>query len=306
VPWWFTPDVTTWAKSADEPSGLRPKHWVVDTTGTEWLRKESLSWRPTELAVEALTLELARRCGYPVAYGTCCTWLAGDQVVRGFISRKFQDAMEAQTSGGELIARHMDLPADLSSQEAEQQRRIKTTIAVTRTALEEQQQQYGVDLIGPFLRMLVFDAWIGNGDRHSANWAILVRSELHRSSCRLAPMYDTAGCLLANLTDATIETRFRHGLEDEAIDRYITKCRSGFGDGEQEPGILHSQLLESVRRWAEWQDSAPGLVSFFSNNLTMVDGVLDEVPDSWLSVRRKQLIRRLLVGRVKMLQGLTS
>jgi len=147
-----------------------------------------------------------------------------------------------------------------------------------------------VKLIDPFVRMLVFDAWIGNGDRHSANWAILVRSELHGSACRLAPMYDTAGCLLAELTDETIEQRFRKGMEDDAVDRYIAKCGSGFGDGVSLTGLTHARMLDEVRRWPEWQKCAPGLVAFFSNNLAMVDGVLEEVPDEWLSSRRKQLI----------------
>jgi hypothetical protein len=146
-----------------EPIGLRPKHWVTDATGTEWLRKQALTWRPAELAVEALTLELARRCGYSVAYGSCCTWQENGQTMRGFVSRKFQDPMEAQASGGEFVG--------------------------------------GA-------------AW--NGQR----------------------------------------------------------C-------------------------------APGLVAFFSNNLAMVESVLEAVPDDWLSARRKQLIGRVLVGGVKMLQGLT-
>lgn len=118
-------------------------------------------------------------------------------------------------------------------------------------------------------------------------------------------MYDTAGCLLANLGDDAIEQRFRKGMEEDALKRYAEKCGSGFGDGTSEPGITHARLLDGVREWPEWQKCAPSLISFFSNNLTMVDKVLEEVPDEWLSSRRKQLIGRLLVGRVKMLQGLT-
>ncbi len=306
MPWWYTPDVTAWTKSAEEPLGLRPKHWVIDATGTEWLRKEPLSWRPSELAVEALTLELARRCGFPVAFGTCCTWQVAGQVVRGFVSRKFQDSLESQTTGGQLIAPLIGLPDDLTPDDAEHQRRVRTTLALTRTVLEDQQRRYSVELIRPFLRMLVFDGWIGNGDRHSANWGILVRSALHGSACRLAPMYDTAGCLLANLREDSIDGRFRTGQEDEALGRYLAKCPSGFGDGERAPGVLHASLLESLRGWPEWPEVAPPLVSFFSNNLAMVDSVLEEVPDDWLSARRKQLIRRLLGGRVKMLVGLTT
>ena len=233
VRWWFTPDVTNWIKTADEVIGLREKLWVVDSLGALWLRKKPLSWRATELAIEAFTLELARRCGYGVAFGRCCTWKTEDGVIRGFVSRKFHDTTEEQSIGGLLLAPKLDLPADLAPDVVEARRRAWSTIELTREVLREQEVRYRVDLVAPFLRMLVFDAWIGNGDRHSANWAILVRGSLHGSGCRLAPMYDTAGCLLADLTDETVERRFGAGMEDAAVQRYVEKCRSGLGTGWQ-------------------------------------------------------------------------
>jgi hypothetical protein len=300
--WWFAPDVTSWAKSADESMGRRPKQWVLDPTGTEWLRKEPLSWRASELAIEATTLELARRCGYPVAFGTCCTWRREDgDVVRGFVSRKFQEGVEEQTTGGQLIATRVTLPEDLNNEQSERMLRVKTTPELTREVLLEEQRRYSVDLIRPFVRMLVFDAWIGNVDRHSANWAILVRNRLHGSACRLAPMYDTAGCLLAELKEETVQARFANPVEMTALKGYIAKCPSGFGDGRSTPNMPHETLLDTLQTWPEWQECAPALISFFSNNLAMVDSVLKDVPDGWLTPRRKQLIRQLLEGRGKML-----
>src|SRR5262249_14073488 len=160
-----------------------------------------------------------------------------------FVSRKFHDTTEQQFVGGQLLAPRMDIPADLPPDVVEARRRALSTIELTRSVLIEQGTRYHADLINPFLRMLVFDAWIGNGDRHSANWAILVRGSLHGSACRLAPMYDTAGCLLADLKDETVERRFAPSLEDAAVQRYVEKCRSGFGDGAAEPGILQRDLL---------------------------------------------------------------
>jgi hypothetical protein len=65
----------------------------------------------------------------------------------------------------------------------------------------------------------------------------------------------------------------------------------------------HETLLDTLQTWPEWQKCAPALISFFSNNLAMVDSVLKDVPDGWLTLRRKQLIRQLLEGRGKMLLG---
>lgn len=226
--------------------------------------------------------------------------------MRGFVSRRFHDETEQQTTGAQLLQDVIDLPSDLSDDEAEDRRRVSITVALTRDVLTAQEQRYQVDLLRPFVRMLVFDAWIGNGDRHSANWAILVRRALHGSACRLAPMYDTAGCLLAEMKDDVVAAKFGSGDENEALARYISKCRSGFGDGHENPGIPHKDLLEQVRLWPEWKEVAPPLIQFFSDNLAVVEDLLRAIPDDWLSPRRRHLIRRLLEGRVKMLQGLAT
>jgi hypothetical protein len=302
--WWFTPDTTSWIKTAEETIGRREKLWVIDSFGASWLRKCAVPDRASELAVEAFTLELAQRCGYEVAFGRCCTWHTEDgSVARGFVSRKFHGAAEQQTIGGQLLASVLELPADLSPAEVEAQRRALSTIELTREVLRAQEKRYHVELIRPFLRMLVFDAWIGNGDRHSANWAILVRSELHGSACRLAPMYDTAGCLLAELIDRTVANRFCAAQEATALCRHIEMCRSGFGDGTKAPGILHRDLLGKLQQWPEWRDVAVPMISFFSNNLPLASELLEEIPAEWLSDQRKHLARRLLELRVKMLQG---
>jgi hypothetical protein len=229
--------------------------------------------------------------------------------MRGFLSRRFHDTTEEQTVGATLLAAEIGeagLPSDLSSDAAEDRRRVMSTLELARTVLKKQEQRYGVALLRPFLGMLVFDAWIGNGDRHSANWAILVRGPLHGSVCRLAPMYDTAGCLLANLTDESVQSKFGSGDETSAIAHYIAKCPSGFGDGVDDPGILHANLVEKLRRWPEWSEIAPPLISFFSKSLGIADALLMEVPTDWWSERRKQLVRRLLEGRVNMLAGPSS
>lgn len=54
-----------------------------------------------------------------------------------------------------------------------------------------------------FARMVAFDAWIGNGDRHQDNWSVLLPED--ESRCRLAPMYDPAACLGTELQDGHLQ-----------------------------------------------------------------------------------------------------
>jgi hypothetical protein len=52
-------------------------------------------------------------------------------------------------------------------------------------------------------------------------------------------------------------------MEDAALQRYVDKCRSVFGDGVAESGIHHRDLLERLRKWPEWKEIAAPQIEFF-------------------------------------------
>jgi hypothetical protein len=302
VTWWEVVDVSEWPELQGEPRGLRAKQWVTDPSGQPWLRKGIRGWdkvaggsRPTECAIEAFTLELARRCGFDVAHGRAATWKSAAGEVRGFVSRKFHDESEEQRTGAELV--------DSGARE-DTAARVAASLPIVRSALVQQQDTYerrwgeSIDLVTPFLKMLAFDAWIGNGDRHLGNWALLVS----RHTCRLAPMFDTAGCLGAELlanhaclaataTEATLAT-YAHG------------CKSGFGDGSTRPGIFQDEVLSAVRAWPEWgsayREVVPRCKAALSND---APALLASVPDAWWPQQRRWFAHRMLVLRVKLLEG---
>jgi hypothetical protein len=52
--WWHVLDVSGWALEGEEKRGRREKVWILDPTGTRWLRKRPrASRRPGEIAIEA-------------------------------------------------------------------------------------------------------------------------------------------------------------------------------------------------------------------------------------------------------------
>jgi hypothetical protein len=295
--WWRAPDVTGWRIDYPEPRGLRAKDWVVDEAGQRWLRKSHRDSRPFEPAIEALTLELGRRCGLDVSVGTACVWQAADgRMIPGFASKLFHDTDEESTTGGELVGANLDVPFDTTSER--EAARPSVTPAVVRQVIESHGARFDVDLVTPFTKMLAFDAWIGNGDRHSGNWAIIHGPR----GSRLAPMYDTAACLGAELLDRALAKRLDARDRGAAITDYANRCKSGFGDGDKLPGVYQRDLIHVVSAWPEWQVVAPPLVSFISNNLQMVNEVLSDVPDAWLPPRRKEFARALLEARVILLE----
>lgn len=155
--------------------------------------------------------------------------------------------------------------------------------------------------------MVLFDAWFGNGDRHLGNWALLVTGfdpSMPGSPglARFAPMFDTAGCLGAELQD--LHRLLAPGAPEHAVEAYARGCKSGYGDGATLPGIYQDEVLGIARTWPEWpgayNDLFPRIVQALEYE---VDDLLAGVPDDWWSEPRRTFARRLLGVRVKFLEG---
>lgn len=299
--WWRPVDVTYWADYANESRGhRRPKIWVKDPSGEIWLRKEPpppdpsrpTTARRSEPAVEVFALELSKRAGIDAAEARPATWLGQ----RGVVSRRFHDADEQHHPGAELLG----LPEESASTPESRQRRDAAYAAATldrvRDQLRELEDKHGVSLIAPFARVLAFDAWLGNGDRHSGNWAIVSSPR----GWRLAPMYDPAACLGVELTD---ERRELTGTTDEVVRRYAERCGSGFGGGaDGRPGISMVELTQKLAKWPEWDATISELLPIFVDLTQKAEMLLTEIPDSWLSAERKRFAARLLAHRVTLLR----
>jgi len=230
-------DVTSWSSCGEETRGRRTKRWVNAPDGSVWLRKEPRPGRPNEIGIEVFTLGLARACGLNAAEGRPAWWREDLSERRGICVLKFLELEEDLVHGYEILS-SVDGTYDPDNVG-------KHTIRRALDALQTLETRYGVDLVGGFVDMLSFDAWVGNTDRHQGNWGV-IRSRLR--GLRLAPVYDTAACLGAELRDANDKTLAT--FDDPAkgptfVDRYVERCPSGFGDDSSL--ISMANLVESLR-----------------------------------------------------------
>jgi hypothetical protein len=216
--------------------------------GTSWPTRPNTA-RRSEPAIELLALELARRAGVPVALAKPASWT--DE--RGIVSLRFHGDDEQHHPGAELLG----LPSETGSSPGARQHRndgrASATLERVREKLLELEQAHRTELINPFTRILVVDAWLGNGDRHSGNWALITGPR----GARLAPMYDPAACLGVELTDERPELG---AATEELIARYCDRCPSGFGGGaDRRTGIPMRELLERLAGWPEWSHAVSEL-----------------------------------------------
>lgn len=85
--------------------------------------------------------------------------------------------------------------------------------------------------IDVFIGYLLLDAWIGNGDRHHENWAIVKNKTVStpNQTKYLAPTYDHASCLGRDLSDEQRQQR--------SVESYTNKSFSAFygNAGDKKP-----------------------------------------------------------------------
>ncbi|OGQ24762.1 MAG: hypothetical protein A2138_20380 [Deltaproteobacteria bacterium RBG_16_71_12] len=281
----------------EENRGLREKRWVRAPDQTIWLRKRHRPSRPHEPAIEVFALELARACQIEAAQATLASWRDSDgSAAHGVCVLRFLQRGE-DLVGGQEVLRSVD-PA------YNHEDRPTHTLGRVLAALRHHEAQSEHALVEPFCRVLLFDAWIGNGDRHPGNWSLVRRD----GSMRFSPMYDPAASLGAELQPSAKEldepprTKPAQILDyARRLDRYVTGCPSGFGDGQRlvpletvvreavARGLLPCDLLATFS--SALRGAAPSLLRTFD------EGALPEV--------RKRFILAILARRLVWLQGIT-
>lgn len=251
---WYSvvPDVTHWRFSRREGQGRRTKRWLVDREEEEqeWLLKWPRHGRPLEPVIEAFTLDLAHRLGMKVALGRIVRD-PKDSSSYAFISKRFGAPTEVyesaviaiETIDPEFKTRKDEIERNIERSESDEKKR-KLEIEKRLRPLATLDRALAVararNVLSSFLELLVFDAWIGNSDRHSENWGILRDANRTES---LAPIFDTAACLGVELPDSE--------LPATEVKRYSDRCRSGFGDGNK-PNMRMADAIAKLDKMSEW------------------------------------------------------
>lgn len=180
--------VDSWPATGVEARGRRSKVWLEAPDGSRWLRKSPAPSRPFEPAIEALMLRLGHAAGLAAPDSYVCTWPENGTQSRGIIVRLFLDGYREELSLGSVLLRERDQAYDPESKWMQTLPRVREAL----TAIE------APAILADFARLLAFDAWIGNADRHQENWGVITSTT---GTTRLAPMFDPASCLGAELQE---------------------------------------------------------------------------------------------------------
>lgn len=217
--------------------------------------------------------------------------------VRGqlrFLSKYFLRPDESLIHGAEIFAGHLADKEFVALVEEEDMERDIFTFQVVEEAVRSRFPNQAKEIMQGFVKLLGFDAVVGNNDRHFFNWGVVTQIAGKRPP-RFSPIFDSARGLLWN-TDEDGLAKAEANL-DQFMTKYVRDCHPKTGwDGVKSPNHFHIIRTIMENRLEYWET----LSSLNMPDLPgKVERLLTEEFDTLFSSRRKKFIVSCISRRLE-------
>jgi len=172
---------------------------------------------------------------------------------------------------------HIDAVSYLNIHDSE--RPMYYTISNIKKTLDE----LDTNLFKDFIKIMVFDALVGEQDRHEENWGI----ERIEGKYKLSPLYDNGCNLLRNFKDETYAQAYYSGTKD--FDAYINKSKTIIYKEDNKKQYRHFELIEYLNE--NYHDIVQKEIKNL-NKLTddLIEKIVKKIPDDLLTEMHKKYI----------------
>lgn len=264
-------DISDWERDLKRQiSGTREKFWVKEPKSSQ----DFMFKIPRENTGEAWAEKVASEVGKLLGLDMMGVDLAVRNSTYGVIAKKFTSGAEEFYEGGDLFPTIVE---DFNRYKLDNY----TFYYISKALAEFQLDQ-------AFIAVPVFDALIGNQDRHCDNWGIIAI----RSNYRLAPIYDNGASLGFQLKEDRIKKMLR---DTNMFKAFSNRSYSLIGvDGKKKPKYL-DLLTEIWNQYPKEIDDAVTRLSFL--NKDNITEVLNTIPTSIMSNIYKEWVLKLLLYR---------
>ena len=226
----------------------------------------------SEACSEKLAYEIAKVLGYDCAK----IELAVDNDNKiGVLNYYFSDRFNAP---------HTDIVAYLNKDTKE--RNSYYTISNIKSVLDD----IDIDLFKDFVKIMIFDALIGEQDRHEENWGITEK----QGKNFISPLYDNGDSLLREFRNPANAQKYYDGIRD--FNAYIDRSQTIIYKEDNKSKYKHFELIKYLH------DNFPQYVIPEINNLKkLTDEIIEElvnrIPDELLTNEHKKYIIMYLIRR---------
>lgn len=299
-------DVSDWGRADQEELGTKTKQWLVDEHGRRWLFKEPRPRTGDDWA-ERVAADLAEILGLP----HCTVELAASKGVCGTISLDF-------TQEGSIHKWSLTLANRLlwERDPGYPKTQFRGVRSYTVDRVLDLFMEYGAGqsimpdkelLSAPeaFTGYLLFDAWIGNQDRHHENFGILFPVNAAVSLApELAPSFDHAAALGQTILDSERETRLSTKDKNQALPAWLLRARGAlYGqETDKKPLSTFDAFARAAIRYPRgaryWLDKLARI-----EPRACVDALSKLPPDRSTEISRRFAARMLELNRDHLLQS---
>jgi hypothetical protein len=166
-----------------------------------------------------------------------------------FLSKYFLHKNEALTHGAEICGEYLNdiALAEEIANEKKTSRELFTFEFIEKAIKAKFGSEHNI-IMEELVKMVTFDALVGNNDRHFYNWGVITPLKKTKNAVKFAPLYDSARGLLWNISDAKVikylEMKKSNGKQ---IENYIRNaCPRISIEGNSE--INHFDLVKYLKR----------------------------------------------------------
>lgn len=273
-----TTDGTRFKEITNRPTkGARVKRLLDDTYSQRLVflkycavDKNNKRRKSTELASEKIACEIAKVIGYKCADIELAKDQDGELCVLNYSFLKPDESL-------------IEFASEASISQNGRDRKEKYTIQGIKRILDTVDEK----LYSEFIGLQVFDALIGESDRHEENWGYIRTSK--SSNIIFAPFYDNGDSLMHNIN----ENRVEEYINDEAgFLRYIHKSKTKILDNNGHK-IKHFQLIDHLI-----SENPVFLRDELQKTKRLTDDIIKDIiygiPDEYLPQNHKDILQRYI------------
>lgn len=182
-------------------------------------------------------------------------------------------------------------------------RKLEDNYSNVKYSMQMIQESFSNDYyfnINKIYKMIIFDIFIGNSDRHHSNWAISTSKERFKGILHikldLCPLYDNGSSLCAYEDNNDLSIFFKDKMKFEAL--VNTKSKSAIGWDKKRP-IRQFELLEKIKE--NYYNETVGYIKILKENVNEknINDILENFDNDIINKDMKKLLKMYLLERRK-------